>query len=140
MLFKFFFTEEKGAKHGKNSNHTATSYHRYDRNHGILITQGIEIHKVCCTKKDGYTDDSQSQRNGVLSFLLGYHSNRIMGHMINHLIDVVHDCTPIGGSCFRDTWSYNPLTAPVTAAITIKGNPFIVLEVDTLFLTGTGLT
>ena len=45
-------------KRKERNNHTATSYHRYDRNHGILITQGIEIHKVCCTKKDGYTDDS----------------------------------------------------------------------------------
>ena len=47
-----------------------------------------------------------------------------------------HDCTTIGGSCFIRYLSYNPLTAPVTAASTIK-RIHLWLEVDTLFLTGT---
>ena len=38
---------------------------------------------IACNKNGDIPMIVQSQRNGVLSFLLGYHSNRMMGHMIN---------------------------------------------------------
>ena len=38
---------------------------------------------IACNKNGDIPMIVQSQRKGVLSFRLGYHSKRIMGHMIN---------------------------------------------------------
>ena len=135
--------EEHSPEH-ETHHHTAASDHRHDADHRIRQTQGIEIHEICCRKKEADTEDRPRPVERCC-FRMFWPPEEPQ-HQTHHgtLVNIIPRLHHHAVESYAPTLYRRHQVFVIESAQRPKGcsahnhiDPVVVLEIDALFLSAT---
>ena len=136
LALQILFVEEEGAEE-EGDYHTATTHHRDNGNHGILVAEGVEIDEIGCAEKQRDAHNGPLPAEGRARLALRIPQEQDDGAHDEHLVDVVPRLHQHGMEPRHQVLVVQAADGARHRRQDDEQNPLVVFEIDALLLTRT---